>query len=127
MHASLKVRVMSHKRHNSEAASWDNSDDSATDAFQGLPVLSMSRPPTTQEVKVDAILFSSGHRSVRARCGEGRNALTIQVVLFLRLRFPFLRLGKTGRLAARLAVAGNCETCTSEATAHQPLLVQHWT
>ncbi|KAK0378407.1 hypothetical protein CMEL01_00844 [Colletotrichum melonis] len=36
-------------------------------------------------------------------------------------------LGKTGRLAARLAVAGNCETCTSEATAHQPLLVQHWT
>ncbi|KAI3538198.1 hypothetical protein CABS01_01834 [Colletotrichum abscissum] len=62
MHASLKVRVMSHKRHTSEAASWDNSDDSATDAFQGLPVLSMSRPPTTQEVKVDAILFSSGHR-----------------------------------------------------------------
>ncbi|KAK1511741.1 hypothetical protein CTAM01_00671 [Colletotrichum tamarilloi] len=62
MHASLTVRVMSHKRHTPEAASWDNSDDSATDAFQGLPVLSMSRPPTTQEVKVDAILFSSGHR-----------------------------------------------------------------
>ncbi|KAG7055217.1 hypothetical protein JMJ77_0007682 [Colletotrichum scovillei] len=59
--------------------------------LQDLPVLSMSRPPTTQEVKVDAILFSNGHRSVRARCGEGRNALAIQVALFLHLRVPFLR------------------------------------
>ncbi|EXF78144.1 hypothetical protein CFIO01_04489 [Colletotrichum fioriniae PJ7] len=198
MHASLKVRVMSHKRHTFEADLWRNCDDSATDTFQGLPVLSMSRPPTTQEVKVDAaILFSSGHRSVRSRCGGGRNALAIQVVLVLHLKISFsthvspmkpmalvtydargpvmpggkegqagsaarrareetrpvsalqretvnvggektsnpqcrprselVGLGMTGRLAARLAVAGNCETCESEATAHQPLLAQHWT
>lgn len=89
MHASLKVRVMRHRRHTFEADLWRNSDDSATDTFQGLPVLSMSRPPTTQEVKVDAILFSSGHRSVRPRCGGGRNALAIQVVLVLHLKISF--------------------------------------